>query len=150
MLSPEELLRPRKKVLVKYLHSPYEVGAILTKPDNDRSIHLTTTPWVSEFTEMPMIENHYNWVELDKYPELFKTLHWSQERKPEDLPEYVKATKSILHLQTGSVYKTTEWSYRLGMAECASCFIPALNRIYAGDNFTPATEQEYNNFINEG
>lgn len=67
MLSTEELLKPRYKVIADYPNSDYHTGEIL---DRD---------WGFGFKH-----------KISDYPHLFKRLFWWQEREENDMPEYVK------------------------------------------------------------
>ncbi|MDB5200560.1 MAG: hypothetical protein JWO92_2523 [Chitinophagaceae bacterium] len=76
-MTTEELLKPGYKVIADYpLSSKYfNVGEVLI--------------WSNEgFYYADNCKMHKETVE--KYPHLFKKLEWHEERKKEDMPEYVK------------------------------------------------------------
>jgi hypothetical protein len=64
---------------------------------------------------------------LDRYPHLFSKLEWWEERKTEDMPEYYKID--------GTIYK---WEREHGLKCCI-----------ARGHVLPATESEYNEYINK-
>ena len=87
-MTKEELLKPRWKVIADYPGrdtAGIEVGDILTISNVDQP----STHYVAD--------SHY-YINLDLYPHLFRKLNWWQERKKEDLPEYVlwKPTNTIM------------------------------------------------------
>jgi len=65
MLTKDELLKPRYKVIADYPGSTYFIGDII------RGAHL--------------IQDEYN-----KYPHLFKPLAWYEGIKKKDMPEYLR------------------------------------------------------------
>lgn len=85
----KELLKPRRKVIAEYFYSPYKVGDIIIIHD-DRSVHLTTTTYRDEFGDNVEQANYFNPKIMDTYPHLFEHLEWWENRKPEEMPEYVK------------------------------------------------------------
>lgn len=74
-MTVEELLKPRYKVIADYPGSPFIVGSVGVK-------HYAE--WVFELNGV------VSDVAVENYPHLFRLMHWSEERKPEDMPKYVK------------------------------------------------------------
>lgn len=68
MLSPQELLKPRYKCIADWPFMPRHIK-------------------VGELVAEVFI------IKAAKYPHLFKKLEWWEERKPEDMPEYLKIHK---------------------------------------------------------
>ncbi|MEO7044706.1 MAG: hypothetical protein ABI091_05315 [Ferruginibacter sp.] len=78
-MSNEELMIPRYMVMIDFPQwsvFSHKKGDILEL----KGIH-----FVGKGTSKSINEN-----EINKYPEIFKELHWSNERLNKDLPEYVK------------------------------------------------------------
>jgi hypothetical protein len=98
-MTPEELLIERYKVIAPYPHSPYKVGDII-KPNNGRFV-LTQTSHRDEWGETVRTEHLHNIEVAKEYKELFQRLEWWEDRKPEEMPEYVKH-------KTGKVLKVKE------------------------------------------
>lgn len=76
-MTNDELLRPRYKVIADYPGNKYyPVGKIITILDGNR----------------PINDNGYRVqrCDFDEFPYLFKKLQWWEERKEEDMPEYLK------------------------------------------------------------
>lgn len=100
IMKKEELMQPRYKVIANYPGQPVAIGQLL----NDRlseSFHITTTYSFEGFELVPCA----NWVnedEVKKYPALFKKLEWWEDRKPEDMPDFLKATE-------GGIIKVKKW-----------------------------------------
>jgi len=115
-MTTEELMKPRYKVIADYPKSLYHVGDILNAGGSGEDCIYCDR-------EGPRFRH---------YPHLFKPLAWYEERKPEDMPEYVKgATK---------VYKIVKYAY-LGYA-----FIEGeinKNKQVNLKNFFPATLTDY-------
>lgn len=126
MLSNEELLKPRYKVIADYPFNSHTIGEIIIDPaDDDYSQANPNKSW-------PLLS----------LPHLFKPLQWWEERGFADLPEYVKHNPdSSLQSINGSaaVFKAT-W---LESPECRYWVnIGDENTIHA-DHIIPATESEY-------
>lgn len=84
MLTTEELLIPRWKVIDKWPgieHTNCRVGDIIT--DNGRTA-ATNQDGVPQFI--------FKWGD---YPNLFQPLQWYEERKPEDMPGYVRSEENV-------------------------------------------------------
>lgn len=132
-MTVEDLLKPRYKVIADYPGSNFNIGDILHNP---------------EYFD----KRNSN---LNKYPAIFKPLSWWEDRKPEEMPEYVKFTKEYMEFKKGDVYKTTprkrtdsngEFIYFLIDGSKPNKFID--NKIGVPPNFNqllPATETEYLN-----
>lgn len=65
-MTVEALLKPRYKVIADYPNSIYSIGEIIEcDAEEDCTLH--------------------------KWPAIFKKLHWSEDRKPEDMPQFIKS-----------------------------------------------------------
>lgn len=137
-MTPEELLRPRYKVVADYFHNPYQIGDIITLPENNRSVHLTTIQYTDEFGENVKQQNHYAPKIIEKYPHLFEKLEWWEERKPEDLPKFIKA-KNDGDVQ--ELIAVTECGFKVKWGNKKKYRIGVFNR------FIPATEAEYTQYV---
>jgi len=78
-MTTEELLKPRYKVIADYPKSLYHVGDILN------------AGWRSE----DLIYCDHDGPRWRDYPHLFKKLEWWEDRKIEDMPEYLKQTGMV-------------------------------------------------------
>lgn len=125
MLTPEELLKPRYKVIADYPNSSDKVGSVYTLDHEGQSVF------------------------YDKYPHLFRPLSWWEERAESDLPEYVKVnkdTRGLLDLETfgqylkeGTIIKVRRWfgtsPFYTHKEFVLACYVD------------PATEDEYNQYV---
>lgn len=105
-------MTPRYKQIADYPGSDYEVGEIIVGTS----------------------EGFIKWFEkarLNKYPHLFRRLEWWEERKFEELPQYIR------HIKNGGIYQVrsngTQWdAFLLVLRECV-----------------PATLEEYEQYMKE-
>ena len=73
-MTIEELLIPRYEVIADYPNNTFgKIGDIITLQSFESE------------------DDFYDW-ELNKYPHLFRSLHWSEKREISDLPLFVKTT----------------------------------------------------------
>lgn len=128
-MSKELLLIKRWKVIAPWPgmeESNLKVGSMLLKSRDDRpqDFHMMTGYIAEKFAK--------------RYPNLFHELHWSEDRKLEEMPEYV------LHLN--KVWKVHEW---LSISE--GKWLPVADKnYYLSQSWRqyymfslPATEEEY-------
>ncbi len=127
-MTAEELLKPRVRCTGndKY-HFPgsiFSVGDILTIESWDS---------VSIGTKRFYLPDYFKF-NIDNYPHLFQKIEWWEDRKPEDMPDYVKT-------KAGNSVRMVE------------SFNPATNQIvFVGGrirnirHWMPATELEYKQF----
>jgi len=82
---------------------------------------------------------------FDNFPHLFEPLPWWKERKVEDMPEYVKSIKQEYDygLKVGEIIKVKEW-LRISKTMYV---IQGPNREYHPDCLIPATEADYNTYL---
>jgi len=116
VMTVEELLMPRYKVIADYPSSPYYVGEIKDRLGDNVAAHFA------------------------KYPHLFRKLNWWEERKVEDMPEYVKPIVAPYYIFKVTRFTQDEYCYFIGN-----------NGKEIGEfisRFEPATEQQYNDYIN--
>jgi len=130
MLTTEQLMKPRYKVIAYYPGCPFNVGNILMQAvDNGKLFwsKLETGEWGAQVNDIHL------------YPHLFQPLQWWQERDVKDMPEYVK------HIQTGRVCRVADANekYPSGfmidypMTECWIVYKDCI----------PCTEAEYQQYI---
>lgn len=86
-MTPEELMKPRYKVIADYPGCPFKVGQVLEK------VKTVSGKW--------FVRGMF--YQPDDYPANFKKMQWWEERKPDDMPEYIKFAHS------GAVYKISKW-----------------------------------------
>ncbi len=134
-MTTEELLKPRRKVIAPYPGSPFKVGDILYWHRTGES-GFGNDGFYSRSSHYEIVVTLYPPGEIDTMPHLFKKLEWWEERKTEDMPEYVKTHDK-------KVFKAHHWDETASLAWIEDeCF-----DIYC-DRCLPATEQEYQKFIN--
>jgi len=124
VMTVEELLMPRYKVIADYPHNPYKVGDLLEE-FTKTAFKLTVTYNGNSMDETQA--NTYPASAIEKMPHLFRKLNWWEERKVEDMPEYVKYHNGSISLLTKD------------MIEAGGIVL---------EDYLPATEQEYNDYIN--
>lgn len=137
-MTVEQLMQPRYKVINGYPHSPFNIGQILFKVKP-----LYGLDYIATFDGQQNIDN--SWV--TQYPHIFQKLQWYEERKIEDMPEYVK------HVNSGQVKKVTKYllgqfgnSFYSGEIEKRGKY-KGTEISYKLNGCEPATEEEYNQFI---
>lgn len=130
-MTPEELLKPRWKVIADYPNSPFIIGQIFVIPNFDKDF--TKKYWADD---------------KDKYPHLFQRLEWWEERKPDEMPEYLKCLSPVFKWSKGDIIKVSKW---------IECFGPSV-RFYTDYtdkvthspfSFIPAAEADYTAYINQ-
>lgn len=111
-----DLLAPRYKVIAPWpsLGDDVEVGFIYEK-----------------CTE-------YMCKHMDRYPHLFRKLEWWEERKPEEMPEYVEIISNSKRLHVDG----KEYKYEFINGSLFRIAHKNGGGLIVG-NFIPATEQEY-------
>lgn len=102
MLTKEQLLQTRYKVTGPFPHMNCKVGDILDFSDGYSSKQITRTPHDDPWGETNFATHGFDQFELQEYPNLFQPLPWYSDRKPEDMPEYLKDIK------TGEVFAYDE------------------------------------------
>lgn len=123
-MNTEELLKPRYKVIADYPKSLYEVGTILN------------AGWRSEDciycdTEGPRWRH---------YPHLFKPIEWWEERKPEDMPEYVKGN-------VGSFFRVMKVAHPNQNFRLFHIEDEIEHRFAYKGQYEPATKEDYETYL---
>lgn len=126
-MSIEQLLNPRVKLSVKYPGQPVPTGTILHRYERGVQVYYVDTPGTI-LTPGCVFEEI-----VDEYPHLFKPLQWWEERKDEDMPEYIKYWDTGLYFPVERVCKLKEAPF---------------TDTWTSDNFKPATREEYLTYIN--
>ena len=129
MLSKEELLKPRYKVIASWPNSDLPVDLVVTQIGNGK--------W-SDGKDYEFAESEL-WFK--RYPHLFRKLHWSEDRSVEDMPEYV-------------YFKEGHWEgcYKVLKHFYANGWCRVLNKIevdYPYHTLTPATIEDFNTYIEQ-
>ena len=135
-MTVEELLMPRYKVIADYPHNPYKVGDLLEEFTNT-AFKLTVTYNGNSMDETQA--NTYPASAIEKMPHLFRKLNWWEERKVEDMPDYVKWDVGI-YPTWKKIMKVDKWNSN-GSFDHENVTISVINCF-------PATEQQYNDYIN--
>lgn len=125
-MTTEELLKPRYKVIAGYPNSEFEVGEIF--PDCEPDL----AEGFKDFTIK----------EMAKYPHLFRRMGWWAERTDKEIKsiQYLKLVKGE---NAGQVGKVDKWKGD-PLYAIVGRFVWQLE--YGA--FEPATETEYNNYLN--
>lgn len=129
-MSIEELLRPRYKVVAiwpdmgdyKYFH-----GQIIEMQDFD-----SNGQWYIKTKKSTLYDAFF-----DSYSNLFKKLNWWEERKPEDMPEYVKGT-------LGGEFKVMEFAI---LDNEFKKYHKTGYRYLTGTDTFPATKSDYETYL---
>ncbi len=135
-LTIEQLMQPRRRAKVPdmeatelYPGSPFKMGAI---------IEFTKSAWFDNlfFCYMGKVGDRKKFVLsfFDKYPHLFEPVQWWEERRAEDMPEYIKN-------KLGAVYKVTKHFNDDLKNSCDIDEDKYNGRMYRA--YEPATEDEY-------
>jgi hypothetical protein len=142
-MSNEDLMKPRYKVIADYPGNIMPVGSIFW--DDIESVEIITP------TGSRSVQGSYPYRDKHKYPHLFKPLQWWEERKPEEMPEYVKITERPMltkeFVEIGAVVKILKhFSTSDNQFNSRGCQV-------FGDDYmsyskcVPATEAEYNAYL---
>jgi hypothetical protein len=125
-MTPEQLLVPRYEVIAGYpgSHMYFEIGDILEWNGN----------YYKRKENILMAKDS-----VESYPHIFKPLQWWERREAGEMPEYYKYSGNH------GVFKT---SFRINGGIVMLNFSPTetvpVNLAYC----LPATEEDYNNYIN--
>lgn len=126
MLSTEQLLKPRKKVMLDFPDNDYEVGQIIEF--NEKNTFFTEVEdWVTDLISTKGNKVMRSIKYFEPYPLIFRDMDWHEERALEDMPEYVKDA-------FGKVSELTK-----EMIEAGGIVM---------EDFIPSTLTEYQSFIN--
>lgn len=143
MLTPEELLKPRYKVIADYPGSPFYVNSIL-------DIQVTTQgEAVHEWYDSEGKNIMYQ-TQLDEMPYLFKLLEWWEERELADFSELKYVTWVPGMWPDPEVYKISGVEFdRIGLKGVVIDKGTMPHAFYKNYKFLPATEEEYSTYINK-
>lgn len=131
-MSVEELLKPRYKVEGPYPGSRYKVGDMVESLGENR------------FDLYKDGVTYYNEPELKKYPQLFRLMNWWEDRRPEDMPEYVRIVKTTASgLPCHSIHKVDKYLKRSCYVKYGEFFSFNLSCF----NTEPATIADYETYL---
>ena len=134
-MTPEELMIPRYKVINVWPDMGYigEGGFSMNEVFHPNAKHGNL---------------YYNGCDVTKYPHLFKKLEWWERRELSEMPKYIKCVIDC-RIPDGAVL-ISNWEY-FGSVKVISHvgFDTERNHSFWIDPnyFVPATESEYNTFI---
>lgn len=134
-MTKEELLIKRYKVTALWPGTHWKVGDVF-EYDNYNCF---------KSESQPSIPLHGSVFEA--HPHLFKSLHWAEDRKVEDMPQYVRSIKQEYDygIRVGGVIKVKEW-----VLLCETMYvIQSPKREYHPSCFVPATKEEYEAYMKE-
>ncbi len=127
-MSVDELLLPRYKSVADFPGNILPIGHITTLKGTARAIKSSM-----EF--------------FDKYPHLFQPIEWWEERKPEEMPEYVKEINSLYKI--GEVIKVAEWEMESEDTD-VPCFRDQKDNHFTWvRGFVPATLEDYTEYLTQ-
>jgi len=92
-MTPEELLKPRYKVIADYPNSKFSIGTVIIPNRLDGVID---DSWVVPDKN----DRSFAHVKVQDYPHLFRRLSWWEEREEKDMPEYVEDTDGNVSMAT--------------------------------------------------
>lgn len=146
-MTPEELLKPRYKVIAEDTSGDWNLNSILEfNPDwQNRPVH---TLYDDEGSRS------FSPAYFDQFPHLFAPLPWYADRKPEDMPEYLKVNVDNTALFNGDYHKVHVW--KINAAGHFYCLLEVDRQKsladmfrYFPEHFIPATKEEYDNYMNQ-
>lgn len=117
-MTPEQLLKPRYKVIADYPKSIYNIGDIIN----------------AGTTSEDCIYCDRDGPRMRQYPHLFKPLQWWEERKGDEPPMYIRSN--------GIVYRVDKWSKSFQDIHWLGCLVNKTKYISC-EELTPATDAEY-------
>lgn len=140
-MTPDELLKPRYKVIADYPGNLWQIGEIL---DRD---------WGWNGDDENGFKN-----KVSDYPHLFKPLQWWEDRKKDDMPDYVKQEGMVdsrnRPIPDRVIKVNTHWAntatHPYGNVKVFSSSDNPQYELYSQMYFDwqPATESEYHTYIN--
>lgn len=130
----QELLKPRYKVLIDFPGSPFNIGNILYRQDDDETLFQSKSAvrTISPNVRHPQL-----------YPDVFRRLEWWELREATEYPEYVRFEKENSYSRCGKVIKMNELKVSKG----------GFGIVYHDDgtwwatDCLPATSAEYQAYI---
>lgn len=135
-MATEELLYPRYKVTNPWPdmgRDGYYQGQIITLRLHDGR------QWYQRQKDLTIYEAFFQ-----NYPHLFQSLPWWSDRKPEEMPEYVKCVKTPdQKIMPGQLFKVKWCTPSAGRAATGQWVVVDTNC------FAPATLAEYEQHINQ-
>lgn len=141
MSKVEELMKPRIKVMMDYPDCEYEVGQIIQFVQ--KSTYYTGEPeWETGFILTKNGEQVQSCIKkFEPYPDIFKPLEWWEDRKLEDMPEYIQYAGQMAYK-----IERYELDERMGLYGISAKYEDCplwLN----GMPVLPITEFEYNEYL---
>lgn len=133
MKTKEQLMAPRLKVIQTYPFMAYKVGDIIDL--SRESIPVLNIPGLDELGLIKITQYGTHAASLTEHPHLFRPAHWSDNRLPDEFPDYVICdgkVEKVLEVKTdeaGYVTKIVTDDYL---------------QFFSADIFQePATQEEY-------
>lgn len=140
-MNKSELLKPRYKCIADYPESHFKIGDLMMQAVDYGKLFwnkLETGEWGSK------VKN------IDWYPNIFKSLAWYEERKPEEMPGFVKVIESDFHRDELPFYA------RVRSIENDNPILTGFKLKDGTDGMyidwscvLPCTEQDYKDYINK-
>ncbi len=135
-MTKEELLLPRVEVINYYPYSRYKVGDVLN--------YYTSLRIYCDSEENRMPES-----EANKSSSIFKQLAWHERRDEKDMPKYLKYNFGPKVIKASKYFKGEHPIY-VGIRDCVE-FTTVPDGLPERDMvecYTPATQEEYETYIN--
>ncbi len=134
-MTVEQLLMPRLKVEIDYPDNDFSVGEIIEFP-NKSNFYTGTEEWETRLCGKPGRRSMRCIKFFDPYPHIFRPMLWYEDRKPEDMPEYVKI------IEDGTVSKVLDWETRQLLDH------PYIDRLGSSlSHILPATLSDYTTYL---
>lgn len=122
-----DLMKPRRRLTINFPGNIYRVGSIFT---------LRGGWWFNDEHGQGIVN-----TEVEKCSEIFQPLSWWEDREPGEMPEYLRINETV--------YKIEWWEHYLGWVphEANPKKDSQFRVAHHFDKGIPATEQEYNDFL---
>lgn len=138
-LTKEQLLLERVKVISDYPDSIYKIGDIIVY---SREVAQSYDEWHNVRTGEKSFKNPGF---FKKYPHIFQPLPWWSDRKPEDMPDYLR-----INYGNGPVLcNVSQWMHKIGEQMVFEYYKNGLALRETTKGTEPITEEEYNAYINQ-
>lgn len=159
-MLPEQLLQPRYKVIANYPQPPFSdesdehkfiEGDILVKCNVNGALTFKRTGRLGYMSVGVPCCSH-----PEKYPKIFRLMDWWEGRRIEDMPGYLKVVGTdFIKFTKGQIIRVEKHKSNSFNQIVPSLFIskdkqgpPPHPDCFCYKDFLPATEAEYNAYIN--
>jgi hypothetical protein len=140
----EDLLKPRYRVIALWPYCDEAIGTIYSPRPVEQRLWVVMGE-ASGFIH-PSDKNRCTSAHYERFPHLFKKLEWWEDRKPEEMPQYVKYAENgmVAKVDRFDMETTSAWFMYLEGGIHPYC--PGGSAL-ENTHWLPATESEYNEYI---